>query len=694
MMYRVVGREFIGGGRLGRFLVEISRSWIEGVRRIYLISDATSFYPGYAWLVKKGDRGYYYLKLYPGTYGYGFVVENRFEDPYDPENPEKLCRNSFFHPDEVFCLSKLVVEKPANPLEDIYHVENDPSYLHRYLDWIVIRLRAPKAVEEAFLEIDGTRIKPVAIHDIGEYNVFEYHVEPRSVLRYRFILEYMGEELIYGDNGFGSNSKPIIVDINNVPGVAEPTWFMGTVYYQIFVDSFDNGDPYNDPPHRIKSIAPREHGYYGGDLRGIINHVDHLRNLGVETIYLTPIFSSTSYHRYDVINYKEIDKYLGSFEDFKELVEKLHSIGLKIVLDITLNHTSPCNEIFIKALQEGVGSKYWSFFAFTHDPGRSFIENFIKYLTPDCRVREIYSKEKWARETRPFYEGFFTSWTMVKFNHENPLVLDYFLDITRYWIDRGVDGFRVDVAMAIDRYFLQQYYLMVKRIKSDFNLLGEVSESPSNYVCCLDSVMNYYLRRLLFDKIVYNRVDLRVFVNMVNEMYVGIPMYMAVSLYNMLGSHDTPRIKSIVGDKMVLKQLYALLFTLPGSPAIYYGDEIGLEGGRDPDNRRPMIWDTGLWDRDIYEHVWRLINIYRSSRALRYGFIQANALDNDILFIKRWLGSETIYVVFNLGHECREAEPPIPCGRYFELYNGETIDVCGKLYVEPRGFLILKPLES
>ncbi|MCD6301801.1 MAG: glycoside hydrolase family 13 protein, partial [Staphylothermus sp.] len=166
---------------------------------------------------------------------------------------------------------------------------------------------------------------------------YEFHVEANDLSRtlvYKFLLKYKEQLLEYGDEGIGEKASYIVVDKKNIKSVDKPKWWMGTIYYQIFVDSFENGDPTNDPEKKISRTVPREHGYYGGDLRGIINRFKHIKDLGIETIYLTPIFHALSYHRYDVCDYYKIDPYLGDLNDFKELVDLLHKNGIKIVLDI------------------------------------------------------------------------------------------------------------------------------------------------------------------------------------------------------------------------------------------------------------------------------------------------------------------------------------------------------------------------
>ncbi len=690
VLYRVIGREVVGRGRYGRYIVEFRRKWPIGVRNIYLVGEFTSLYPGYMKLRRIGGEGVLRLKLWPGTYGYGFQLDKRFGDVKDPDNDEEICIWIPFNPENRTCLSKLVVERPEDPLKDIYHMEDQPEFLHRYMDRVIIRLKASEDIETLYIDLDGEKWKHSIVYDVGGYRVYEYHVEPRKVLSYRFWIKYRDKVLIYGDEGVSEYSSYISIPLKEIRGIDKPSWYMGTIYYQIFVDSFENGDPSNDPPNMISRAAPREYGYWGGDLRGIIKRFNYLKDLGIETIYLTPIFKATSYHRYDTIDYKSIDPYLGDMNDLSELINIVHDNGMHIVLDITMHHTNPCNELFVKALSTG-DPRYRDMFVFLDDPNRELIDRILKYIASKlCKSRMIYS-DPYFKDRKPFYETFFHVWLMAKFNHDNPGVLEYFKDITKYWVEKGVDGFRIDVAMGIHYAWIRQYYYWVKTRYPEFLILGELSEHPRIYLEYYDSAMDYYWRKIILEYFVYRRIDLDEMVEELNELYTSLPYYKAISLYNLLGSHDTVRIRRLVADKRILRILYILQYILPGSPVIYYGDEIGMDGGRDPDNRRPMIWDRELWDWDIYNYIRELIKIYKEYEAVRHGFYELKNIDGRILYIHRWLNDEHVYTYINTSDKNIE---PIPKETRVEevkilLKSRKASIEDGRIVVEPYGYLIL-----
>ncbi|ADV64655.1 alpha-amylase family glycosyl hydrolase [Desulfurococcus mucosus] len=692
-MYRVLGRETIGRGRFGRYLVEYSVPWPSGARRVYLIGVFSGWFPGHLRLRRVGDRGRIVLKLWPGEYHYGFSVNSGAPVP-DPENPDIVESRPFYDWRVPFRLSRSIVKASENPVDDVVHAEDEEAFLHRFLDTLVVRIRVPRGLDKPRLIVEGEgEYKPAVEYVFRDAAVYEYHLQyiGSHVYKYRFLIRHQGVDLYYGDEGIAMDPSPIVVESERIPGISEAEWYMGAVYYQVFPDSFDNGDPGNDPPVKVTRVAPREPGYYGGDIQGIIRRLNHIVGLGVDALYLTPIFQAATYHRYDIYDFTSVDRYLGSMDDFKRLVDELHKRGVKLVLDVTLHHTSPCFHAFVKALREGPGSPYWDWYLFKEEPPRGLLHEVLGYLEGECRSREL-EKAMRSRGLEPFYESFFNLWSMPKLNHENPEVLDYFMEVTRYWAEKGVDGFRIDVALGIPYTWLMLYYKLVKDMRSDFLLLGELNDYPAYYTGYFDSVMDYYWRKIVFSKIIDEGLSMEDFIGELNREYSEIPHYKAISLYHSLGTHDTPRVMTYAGgDTGKVKLLFTLLFTLPGSPAIYYGDEVGMEGGGDPDNRRPMTWDEAAWNMEVYMHVKKMISLYKAWASLRLGFYSATGIDDDVVLIKRWIKGEEVYVLANLSRGEKTVEPGIPEGVYVDLVSGEEVYVGGgvKLTLGGYGFRLL-----
>ncbi|MEZ0289887.1 MAG: glycoside hydrolase family 13 protein [Sulfolobales archaeon] len=653
-MYIVLGRERLGDLRFGRYIVRFATKCPEDSNvRIYLLSNFTAFFPGRIEL-KKRSRGLCEAEvlLFEGEYPYVFV-DSYWNFKQDPDN--KVSREiDFYGRRIIFSIAEIglerlerIVRSGAVYPEYIEHYERDPAYMSRYLEHYILRLRSLRdRVKKAYVEIDSSGDREILeMEKIYEDKYYEYYeaVVSKRFDKYRFILDLGGEKILYGTDGLYSEE---FFEAKNVAGVEKPYWWLGSVYYQIFPDSYYNADPSNDPPSKISpEKVPRERGFIGGDLKGVIEKLSYIKSLGVDAIYLTPIYKSPSYHRYDVIDYKLVDPYLGSLEDFKKLLQEAHDRGLKIVLDIVPNHASPCSPYFLEAVREGANSENWGLFKFTVgdiesvEPG--VLGAFYKYVESMCR--DLPSE---LRDRKPFYESFIGSWAMAKWNHNNPRVEEFFKEVITYWLSMGVDGFRVDVGHGLPDHFLQSLYRhLVSEGGRDkifiLEIMGELRHYPLGVIA--DSAMNYELRGWVLDFFLYKSIDAYEFVSRLYSQYSSQPYYTLNSLYNLLGSHDTPRIYTLSGgDIGVLLSMYTFLFTIHGSPAIYYGDEIGLEGGGDPDNRRYMEWREEKWVKILLEHVKRLALLRRSLRPLRVGLTRVRALDRDTIAILRYVEEESV----------------------------------------------------
>ena len=355
-MYKVVGRERIKGNRLGKYIVEFNTKWNTGARNIYLISEFTSWFPGHIKLRKIGDRGVAVVRLWEGVYHYLYSI-NGYEFLVDEENPERI-KNYRPYPEVpslefTVSVARVGVDELEQALkeggvhfEHIVHVETDPAFISKYLDYYVVRIKTLKNefvnIELEYVCEDHAGIKVMdKVVSTKYHDFYEALIKCRRLKAYKFILyDSLTNKYIYGDEGVVEN--PSFILVRDIKGVDKPKWYIGAIYYSIFVDSFHNGDPSNDPPTIIRRHVPREPGYYGGDIRGIIEKLNYLIDLGIEAVYLTPIFRSPSYHRYDVIDYHVVDKYLGTLEDFKELLNKAHSNNIKVVIDLPLRQIT-CN---------------------------------------------------------------------------------------------------------------------------------------------------------------------------------------------------------------------------------------------------------------------------------------------------------------------------------------------------------------
>jgi glycosidase len=422
--------------------------------------------------------------------------------------------------------------------------------------------------------------------------------------------------------------------------VTTPYWVQDAIFYQIFPDRFANGDPSNDPPNVQKwGSPPTSWGFQGGDLRGIVRHIDYLLDLGITAIYLNPIFQASSTHRYDTYDYYKIDPKLGTLEDFHSLIETAHRNNLRILLDGVFNHSGRGFYPFVDVLENGENSAYADWF-------------YIKK----------YPLDAYTPGEAHHYLAWWNHKSLPKLNTGNPQVRKYLFDVARYWVDQGADGWRLDVPNEIDDdAFWEEFRQVVKSANRDAYLLGEIWDlNPrwANDTHC-DGLMNYPVREALL-ALLQGRENALQFAERIEAVLTTYPRENLYAMYLPLDSHDTERFKTSVGgspEKTKLAFLFQMAF--PGAPAIYYGDEIGQEGGSDPDSRRAFPWQEAEWDHDMHTWVKSLIALRKRSPALRRGDFVRLLAEDGLYACARILGEEKIIVALNASGRTRQLE--IPC---------------------------------
>jgi len=367
--------------------------------------------------------------------------------------------------------------------------------------------------------------------------------------------------------------------INEVDVYRAPEWVAGTVWYQIFPERFRNGDPTNDPAgtKAWKRGPVTNHEFYGGDLRGIIDGLDHIAGLGCTGIYLTPIFSSPSVHKYDTSDYLAIEPAFGTEADLKELVTECHARGMRIMLDAVFNHAGKEFGPWKDVVEQGAASRYRDWFHIRDFP-----------LFPGGRDSGD------TRESN--FEGFAFTTKMPKLNTTNPETRSYLFEVAeRYVREFGIDGWRLDVSNEIDHAFWREFRRRVKALNPELYIVGEVWHDAMPWLRGdqYDAVMNYPFGAAISDFLlaktwVQTGKDL---VQRIAAIDFAYPKPVVRSAFNLLDSHDTERIRTKFGSIGRVRQALSLLFSLPGAPCVYYGTEYALEGGGDPDNRRCMPWD-------------------------------------------------------------------------------------------------------
>jgi glycosidase len=412
--------------------------------------------------------------------------------------------------------------------------------------------------------------------------------------------------------------------------ITVPYWVQDAVFYQIFPDRFYNGDPANDPPNLDPwGAKPTLWGFQGGDLRGVIAKLDYLLDLGINAIYFNPIFQASSNHRYNISDYYKIDPKLGTVDDFLALLNAAHQNGIRVVIDGVFNHCGRGFFAFNDILENHSHSPYLDWFHLNNVP-------------PDA----------YSAGDADDYQAWWNFKSLPKFNTANPQVRKFILDVARYWIRLGADGWRLDVPNEIDDpVFWEEFRATVKSENPDAYLVGEIWDGDPRWVGPgkFDGLMNYPVREGLIEFLLEKKsaVDFSIIIDRQLNQY---SQENVSAMYNLLGSHDTKRIKTVLkGNQQKLHMAYQFLFAFPGSPAIYYGDEIGLEGGEDPDCRKAFPWDEEQWDKDLRKLIQQLIVLRKTNPVLRRGSFQQIFKDEKQggYGFARVLGAESILVVLN-----------------------------------------------
>lgn len=499
---------------------------------------------------------------------------------------------------------------------------------------------------------------------------------PFRRLRYAFKLENEAQTLWMTEHGFETN-EPADPNqffdfpyINPVDVFAPPTWVKDAVFYQIFPERFANGDPSNDPEHTEPwGGKPTPFNFFGGDLQGIIDHLDHLEELGVDAIYLTPVFEATTNHKYDTRDYLKVDPHFGTNETLKELVEQCHSRGIRVLLDAVFNHSGGTFPPFLDCKENGPDSPYADWFHVREWP-----------LT--------------VKDGVPTYETFAFEAHMPKLNTENPEVKQYLLEVAAYWTrEIGIDGWRLDVANEVDHQFWREFRQTVKSINPDAYILGEIWHDSIMWLQGdqFDAVMNYTFTMSVLDFIVNDKLDAKAFADKLSALLAAHPSRVNEAAFNLLGSHDTPRLLTLCGgDKARFKLATMIQFTFEGTPCIYYGDEIGLDGGADPECRKCMEWDKSKQDLELFTHFRELISLRKKYSALRTGqfkIVHAKS-DSPLLAYERSNSSEKLLIILNNSNQEETITELLPGGSWINTLSNEPIHTANMI-LPPYGYVIL-----
>ena len=576
-------------------------------------------------------------------------------------------------------------------LTAIYHrPESEYAYLYKE-GQVHIRIRTKKEDIEKillhygdpfiFLEDSYEDVKEmVKVTSDALFDYWQVAVSVRFArLQYLFELEDKeGQSVLYGDKGFTDNSPENLAYegnrfklpyIHEIDGCQVPEWVSKTVWYQIFPERFANGNAELSPEGALdwdSSIRPKSTDFFGGDLQGIIDHLDYLQDLGITGLYLCPIFESPSNHKYNTTNYFEIDRHFGDKETFRQLVEQAHLRGMKVMLDAVFNHIGDQSAQWQDVLKHGENSAYKDWF---------HIQKF-----PVTNDKLMNPKEL------PYHTFAFASY-MPKLNTANPEVKDYLLSVATYWIEHfDIDAWRLDVANEVDHQFWRDFRKAVLAKKPDLYILGEVWHTSQPWLNGdeFHAVMNYPLSDSIKDYFLSRSKKTSQFISEINCQSMYYKQQISEVMFNLLDSHDTERILTTAqGDIQLVKSALAFLFLQRGTPCIYYGTELELDGGMDPDCRRVMPWDRVSSSNDMLNFMKNLIQLRKETAdIIQHGKFTLEEIKPNVLALEWQHDHQVIRAVFNQSNE----------NYLLDRYSADLVSHCQtydqQLVILPKGFVV------
>lgn len=471
-----------------------------------------------------------------------------------------------------------------------------------------------------------------------------------------------------------------------------PGWVRDAIFYQIFPDRFAASERVPKPgPLEPWAAPPTRHGFKGGDLLGIAERIPYLVDLGINALYLTPIFASASNHRYHTYDYFRVDPLLGGDAALRELLDTAHAAGVRVILDGVFNHVGRGFWAFHHLLETGPASPYRSWF----HVDVSALERGLPidaYPETHARRRAVAGADGGGGEdgtvphggdgSSPGRLGYQAWWdlpALPKLNLDEPAVREHLLSAAEHWLRFGIDGWRLDVPEEIpDATFWAEFRRRCRAVNPEAYLVGEIWHVAPEWVGGdrFDALMNYPLAEAILgfaagdhlDEAVLSthheygrrvtRLDGRRFAQRLAELASAYDRSTVEAQLNLLDSHDTPRFLTLCGgDRDAYRLAVLLQATLPGAPCIYYGDEVGVEGGNDPDCRRAFPWDVADQDVELRSFVRAAIRARHDEPVLRRGDVRIVGAAGDAIAFERSGPEGRVLIAVNAG--ARPVEIPL-----------------------------------
>lgn len=589
------------------------------------------------------------LRLPYGKHSYKFVLDGQtwITDPAATRNEDDGNGNL----NSVLMLLPPDYTRPASPRDGILarsallHLTAVPQ-LNYDRGTLTLSLRArPNDAKQVRVKVNGRAHAMSLVGTDDLYARYSTRVawDRKRDLSYVFELVDGAKVLKFGANGLGAarQVRPFALKAASFQPFVVPQWVERTVFYQIFPDRFENGDKSNDPPDvQAWNAKPEYFNRFGGDVAGVQKRLNHLTDLGVSGVYFNPIFKAPSNHRYDAEDFQAIDPQFGTTEEFAALTRELKARNIRTVLDFVFNHTATTFKPFLDIRNNGEASPYKNWY---------FIKSY------PVRVQE-----------NPNYVAWFNYPSMPKLNLANPETHDYMLNLVDYWKAKlPMAGMRLDVANEVDPAFWRDLRKRAKRLDPQMWIVGEVWGDGSPWLGGdqWDSVMNYQFRDANLRFFAEGKTTPSQYLKSLMAVHTSYANQVSRNMMNLLSSHDTPRFLTLCGNNADLHRLAAAVqFTWVGAPSIYYGEELGMQGGADPDNRRGMQWQMATPSNPMLNFYKRLIRLRNRNVALQTGEPKV-LFTNDqakTMAYARVFHNEIAIVALNRSHKAQTLAIPLP----------------------------------
>lgn len=556
-------------------------------------------------------------------------------------------------PDSKFCFpisdNELVIRLRVDKKDSDIKVEIVHGPKYRFFEGIFTNQKMDLAyVDDEFAYFETV----LSLEDVRVAYVFEIEEKGKTLYYSEFGLS---EEYDYAksNDSFFQYSYINDIDVHKVV-----SWADEAVFYQIFIDRFNRGDFTKDDSYIDMKCneEPTRTSFMGGDIKGITEKLGYLEDLGINALYLTPLFVSKTNHKYDITDYYAVDPQFGTKADLKELVEKSHKRGIRVILDAVFNHSSNDTKEFLDVIKKGKNSKYFNYFIIHGDK---------------------------VSVDKPNYEMFSNCVDMPKWNNSNIEVQDFFIDIGLYWIKEfDIDGWRLDVSDEVSHDFWRRFRKAVKKLKKDVIIVGENWHDAHAYLMGdqFDGIMNYAFRRACKQYFAHETINSKTMSERLNNVLTRNTWQVNRMNLNLTDSHDTARFFTECGkNKDAMLAALAVMYMFIGMPCIYYGTELHMEGGEDPGCRKGFDWNEKDWDTEFRNKVKELISL-RKIKAVQKGHINIT-YDKDCFIMERFLDGQHLTIITNKGKNAYDL------GKKLDIVSANKVDNDNHK-LEPNGYVI------